>query len=126
MVAKDFADTIVPRTTLNKADRKTEVPVMAIMPQATNDITDHSGHITTGGTSQVLMEANEWRQGMWIQNQSAEPLFVNELGQPASNDNGSMMLAPGALWEAPFGGLSMKRVSIWGATTDLHFAAREW
>jgi hypothetical protein len=85
---------------------------------------NRSSTITAGGTAKVLAAANTSRKGFEIQNQSAGPLYVNELGT-ATLDQNSLKIEAGAFWEWP-GKIPTSALSIIGATTGQAFYAREW
>lgn len=86
---------------------------------------NRSGTIAAGGTAQQLAAANPDRQGFWIQNLSAEDLWINDLGA-ATTGQPSWKIPPDALYEAPITGVTLGALSIIGATTGQAFAAREW
>lgn len=87
--------------------------------------TSRSGTIASGGVAQTLMAANSSRRGFWIQNVSTGDLWISDLGT-ASAAQPSVVVPPGALYEAPSGGVPTSAISIFGATTGQAFAAREW
>lgn len=85
---------------------------------------DRSDTIVTGGTAQVLMN-NTNRHGYWVQNVSAEEMWISDVGV-AAPEPPSLLLAPGAYYEPPFNGVPDGPISIYGATTGLAYSAREW
>ncbi|MNK27666.1 hypothetical protein D3C87_460280 [compost metagenome] len=94
---------------------------------ANGTLTDRSGTITTGGTSQTLMAANPARRGWRIQNISTGDLWFNDLGGAAAVATpGSFKIAPGGYFETSFGGISTTAIRIVGATTGQGFSASEW
>lgn len=88
--------------------------------------TDRSGTITTGGVAQTLAAANPQRSYLRIQNLSASPLYVN-FGSAASAGPGSFkILSLGEFVLADLWGFcSVESVSIYGATTNQQFSAKE-
>lgn len=114
-----------PRTTNDHSTNNTFTPVVAIMPVAPRTIVNRSGTINVAGAAQVLANANPERMGYWIQNQSDTDLYINT-EDTAHDDNGSLRLAPGAMYEPPYGGMSCAAISIFGANLHQAFAAREW
>lgn len=90
-------------------------------------LTDLSGTITTGGTSQALVVANTARKYLRVSNPSTAPgsLFVNDKGAAASTTSGtSMEIQPGVIysWE---GSPPIGAVAITSATTSHAFEAAE-
>lgn len=69
----------------------------AVAPVTRAAVTDGSGTVTTGGTSQQVFAANTTRSYLMCQNpiSATEALFVN-IGAAASTTAGSIELAPGA------------------------------
>lgn len=88
-------------------------------------LTNQSGSITTGGTAQTAIAANGARRGFEIQNLSSGDLWINTLAT-AVQDQPSMRIAPGQLYETPAHRVPTGAVSIIGATTGQKFYAREW
>ena len=89
--------------------------------------TNRSGTITTGGTSQLLCNANEFRVSMSVQNLSSGDIWINR-GATSSAANPAIKIPSGALYEFPkmqngyvYGGV----LSIYGATTGQEFTAWE-
>lgn len=87
---------------------------------------DRSGAIAAGGVAQQLMAANAARVGYSIQNQSAGPLYVNELDVAAVQSQPSLKIDAGEYFENPPGGCATGAISIIGATLGQAFTAREW
>lgn len=87
---------------------------------------DKSGTITSGGNAQSLMAANPSRKGFWVQNNSAEDLWIRDTGTAAAATQPSLKIVAGALYETPITGCPTGAVSIFGATTGQAFTAREW
>ena len=89
-------------------------------------LTDRSGTITTGGTAQQLMPANDARVGFWVQNLSSGDLWINELGGTAAASQPSIKIPSGSLYESQRGEPCPYAISIFGATTGQAFTARGW
>lgn len=90
-------------------------------------LTDLSGTVTAGGTSQSLSAANTARKYLRVSNPStaSESLFVNDKGADASTTDGkSMEIQPGVIysWE---GNPPIGAVAITSATTGHAFEAAE-
>lgn len=88
-------------------------------------LADISGTITAGGTAQDIAEPNEGRNGFWIQNLGASPLYF-DFFQDAIAGQPSFKLDAGALYEAPASGCPAGRISVICATTGQQFSAREF
>jgi hypothetical protein len=89
-------------------------------------LTDRSGTIAAGGTSQQLMAANAARRGLFVQNHSAtDSLWIDETGS-AEQGQPSIRIPPGAMYETPAGGCPLSAVAIVGPTLGQAFTAREW
>lgn len=88
-------------------------------------LTDKSGTITTGGTAQTAMASNASRRGFEVQNLSTGDLWISTLATAVQNQP-SMKIAPGQLYETPAHRVSTGAVSIIGATTGQAFYGREW
>jgi hypothetical protein len=86
---------------------------------------DHSGSITSGGAAQVLMRANDNRQGYWLQNTSSGDLWISDVGTAAAASP-SIQVPAGSLYESTFGGCPTTTLSIFGATGGQTFGCREW
>lgn len=87
-------------------------------------LTDRSGTITTGGTSQQIMAANANRRYLAIQNNSSGDLWFNfnaasTIGEP------SFRLTAGSSFVMESGFISTDSVTIIGATTGQTFTAKE-
>lgn len=98
-------------------------PWLVTAPSAT--WADHSGTITAGGTSQQLMAANANRRGFFVQNLSAEDLFIMD-GAAAMAGQPSLKIPPDGLYETPANGTPTTAINIIGATTGSAFSAREF
>lgn len=81
--------------------------------------------IDSGGTSQALFAANEIRQILIVQNQSAGDLYIN-FGAAAAADSTSIKIVAGATFVMePPGFVDVQAVNIFGATTAQAFSAKE-
>lgn len=87
-------------------------------------LTDGSGTITTGGTSQEVFAANTSRRYLLIQNVSAEDLWV-QFGGAAVQDQPSVKLGPSdaLIFDGSF--IPTEQAQIIGATTGSEFTAKE-
>ena len=101
---------------------------MSTLEQANRDefgvkYTDRSSTITTGGTAQTLVAANESRDHLFIGNPNAAgSLWVNDLGgTAAANGAGSTEVTPGSVVETR----ARNAISIIHATTGATFTAGE-
>lgn len=88
------------------------------------NLTNKSGSITLGGTSQTLAAANTSRRYLYVQNISNEILWVN-FGIAAVQDQPSIKMTAGSVlaYEGTF--VPVESVSIVGATTGSKFVAKE-
>jgi len=86
-------------------------------------LTDRSGTIANGGTSQQLAAANPQRRYLYIQNNSAGALWVN-FGTAAALGQPSIQLAANAekIWEKF---VPTEAINIIGGTTAQPFTAKE-
>jgi hypothetical protein len=87
-------------------------------------LTDHSGTITVGGTSQQLAVANAARSHFEIQNLSDQPLYVN-FGAAATIESDSFRIAPGGVYFNPPQYCPNGTITIIGGTTGQKFVAKE-
>jgi hypothetical protein len=108
----------------SQANPAAAVPVYIGGPTSAS-YTSISGTITLGGTAQVLQAAQS-RRGIWIQNNSAGDLWINDLGATAVLAQPSIRLATNAVWQTPDGGASPLALSIIGATTAQAWTGRVW
>ncbi len=87
---------------------------------------DVSGTITTGGTAQQLVGRDSNRRALFIQNVSANDLWISEVGTAAASQP-SIRIDAGATFRADsedyeFG--LTNAISIFGGTTGQQFSAR--
>lgn len=82
--------------------------------------------ITTGGEAQDALAADNMRQGLQFQNQSAGDLFIRNDGSDATLDDNSIRVPPGAYYESPPGSRPGNRLSVKGATTGQAYFVRAW
>lgn len=99
--------------------------VVAVTPSQ-GALTDGSGSITVGGTSQVAFAANTARKYLLVQNLHAtEDLWVH-FGSAATTDQPSIKLVPGAALLMDGGGFtSTQAVHVVAATTAHKFTAKQ-
>jgi hypothetical protein len=89
--------------------------------------TDRSGRITLGNSAQSLMPANASRHGWSLQNRSTTDMYFNDVGGTADpTASNATYLPAGAYYESELGGASVQAISIYGATTNAIFVAKEW
>lgn len=85
---------------------------------------DKRGTVTSGGTAQNIMAANPKRIGWRVYNASDITLYVDDL---TTATTGSIALPPGSMLDSEDGrGVSLKAISLLGATTGKAFLAWEW
>jgi hypothetical protein len=89
-------------------------------------MTDLSGTIATGGSSQLLSAAKQFRRGFYVFNSSAGDLWINDMGNAASAGGSSIKIPAGALYENPVNGVTVTAIYIFGASTGQSFSAKEW
>ena len=90
---------------------------------ASGALTDVSGTITTGGTSQLLTAAVTARKYLMVQNNSTGNLGINFTGA-ATLANPSIVLVPGGSFIMESNFVSNEAVNIIGATTGQAFTAK--
>jgi hypothetical protein len=92
-------------------------------------LTDRSGTTTTLNTAQTLMAANINRKGWWLRNNSANSLYLNDLGVTATVSNNSIEVKTGEYVRSENGGCTNTAISLIGATgiaAGQGFTSREW
>lgn len=87
-------------------------------------LTDGSGTITTGGTSQQIFAANATRQYLFVQNLSTGNLYIN-FGAAATQGSGSILLLPNSSFVMEDQTVTNQTVNIIGATTAQAFTAKQ-
>ena len=90
---------------------------------ASGALTDVSGTITTGGTSQLLTAAVTARKYLMVQNNSTGNLGINFTGA-ATLANPSIVLVPGGSFIMESNFVSNEAVNIIGATTGQAFTSK--
>lgn len=114
---------------INNIDAVTLVDVngtpITPLSSTSGTLTNISGAITTGGTAQQIAAANANRKGYWIQNLSANDLWINTIGV-ATLASPSFKLVAGGYYESPIGGAGNGAISIIGATATQSFSGREY
>jgi len=90
-------------------------------------IVDRSTTIAEGGVAQELMAENTSRSGFFIQNANPEgdPIWLNELGDDATETSPSIMIPAGGTFSSFSYPLTTNALSIIG-TVDSVVVAREW
>jgi hypothetical protein len=91
---------------------------------ATGTLTDRSGTITAGGTAQQLAAANTSRKYFFVQNLSAENMWVN-FTTTAVASQPSIRLTPGSSFTLEGGFVSTEAVHVIAATTGSAWSAKE-
>jgi hypothetical protein len=87
-------------------------------------LNDYSGLVKATGKSQVLLEANQHRNGWLIQNRSGTSFYVNET-DPASVGPGSWEVQPGDFFPPLNYPVPLGVVNIIGASGQ-PFTVKEW
>lgn len=123
-MAESSPSTYEPRTSLNRANDNTFMPIVMIDMCNWNTAVKRNGTITAGGAAQEFAPANPERRGFWIQNQSTGDLYVD--AEDTAGPGTSLRIAPGGLYEPSFGSVGHGAISVYGATTGQVFASREW
>lgn len=84
-----------------------------------------SGTIATGGQPQPLVGPDTYRNGLWVQNNSAADLRIIEGGADAGAASG-MLLQAGMYYETAPSRRALGSWSIWGGTTGQVFEYGTW
>lgn len=87
-------------------------------------VTDRSGTITSGGTSQQIAAANSSRSYFEYQNISDETQYIN-FGAAATTDSNSFKIIAGASWSNIATFCPTGTINVIGATTGKKFIAKE-
>jgi hypothetical protein len=87
--------------------------------------TDHSGTVTSGGTSQQVMPANKARVSLFFQNLSSGDLWVDFGGNAVLSQPSIRVKStdPPLVFERNF--VPTGSVHVYGATTSQAFVAKE-
>lgn len=96
----------------------------SVDPVEQGALTDRSGTIAVGGTSQVLAAANAARRYLFVQNISTGDLWIN-FGVAAVQNQPSVQLEAFAAFVMEGTFISTDSVTIIGATTGQAFTAKE-
>lgn len=88
-------------------------------------VTDRSGTITTGGTSQQLAASNAVRIYLFVENVSAENLWINFGAGAAVANQPSIKIVPNGSFVMESTFVCTQAVQIIGATTGSAFTAKE-
>lgn len=93
-----------------------------------NVVTDRSGTITLGGTSQQLVAANASRKRLLLQNDYSETtdLWINFGATAASTGGDSIELVPGGTYDTGGGPCWRGAIQIIGSNTGHKFACKEY
>jgi hypothetical protein len=105
------------------ANRAMRVNVVAGLP-VRGAITNKSGTITLGGTSQLLAAGNTTRSYFFVQNISSDVLWI-DFDVAAVQDQPSIKLLPAATFVMESGFVSTDSITIIGPTTGAKFVAKE-
>ena len=103
----------------SEVSKSNPVPVSG----ASGALTDVSGTITTGGTSQVLQAAQTTRKYIMIQNISSGNLYLN-FTSAATTGEGSYELLPNGVFTMEGNFVSNEAINIIGATSGQAFTAK--
>lgn len=87
-------------------------------------LTDYSGTITTGGSSQSIISANTNRSYLFIENVSSDLLWIN-FTSAANEDQPSIRIGPGGAFVMEGFFVSTEIIAIIGPTTGQEFTAKE-
>lgn len=117
------ASTSTINTTLNTISGKVDVPLSSVGQQR-GALTDGSGTITTGGTSQQIFAANAARKYLLVVNVSALDLWIN-FGVAAVQTQPSIKITPNGSFVMEGFFVSTETVNIIGATTGTVFTAKQ-
>lgn len=94
-----------------------------VISPSTTTLVDHSGTITTGGTSQTLSAAKS-RKYFMVQNTSSANLYIN-FTSAASAATGSIQIPPGGSFFQEGSFVSSELIAIFGATTGQTFTSKD-
>jgi hypothetical protein len=99
--------------------------LVVVNPNA-GSLTDASGTITTGGTSQEVLNAEPARKLLIIQNlDDTEDLWINFGGDATIDGAGSIVLGARQYWEPPPGFMPTQSVEVNAASTGHKFTVKE-
>lgn len=90
----------------------------------TGPLTDRSGTITSGGTSQQVAAANSSRKYFMLQNISDETMWI-DFGVSAVQDTPSIKITTGGAFFAEGSFVSDQVINIISATTGKKFVSKE-
>ncbi|CAN5317650.1 hypothetical protein BH11PSE5_BH11PSE5_20710 [soil metagenome] len=120
-IAARYPDKLITPKPYRRVDPKSP---NASQPGTVTSPLDKSGAITTGGTSQKLLDASITRRGWVFHNISDTDMWINELGAAAVADSPSVRVAAGTTYRPDF--QTVSQVNVLCATTGKKFTAREW
>src|SRR5581483_4637545 len=87
---------------------------------------DGSGTVAAGGSAQLLFGGAVPANGFLVQNNSASPLWVCDVGTASAGGASIQIAANGGLFATPSGYRPGGPVSLFGTATGQTFAARRW
>jgi hypothetical protein len=99
-----------------------------VTPNLVGVLTDRSGTVTTGGTSQQLAPANSNRKYLFIENPTTatEALYINFTSAASTAGNSSISISPGgSLTMTAATYVSQEAVTVTAATSAHGFTAKE-
>lgn len=109
--------------TLNTISGKVDVN-LSTLGQQRGSLTDGSGTITTGGTSQQIFASNTARKYLLFVNVSSEDLWIN-FGTAAVVTQPSIKVVPNGSFVMEGFFVSTQTVNVIGATTGSAFTAKQ-
>lgn len=86
---------------------------------------DHSGTVTVMDGTQVLLAANAFRSGWFLQNLDVNPLTLCETGDAVAGTPGTWQVPAGGTFPPPGFPVTTGAVHINGSA-NAKFSAREW
>jgi hypothetical protein len=99
---------------------------LPVVTTAAVPASDGSGAVATGGAAQMLFGGIVPDNGFLVQNNSAEALWLSDVGTASSGGASIQIAANGGIIATPPGYKPSGAVSLYGATTGQVFAARRW
>lgn len=99
---------------------------LPVINAAASAAADGSGTVATGGSAQTLFGGIVPANGFLVQNNSANALWICDVGIAAAGGASVQLAANGGIFVTPSGYKPAGAVSLFGATTGQAFAARRW
>ena len=121
--AQQNLETVPGSVTVSNTPLPVSVPNPLPVIGQTGALTDVSGTIAAGGTSQVLQAAQTARKYILIQNISSGNLYIN-FTSAATTGTGSYELLPNGVFSMEGNFVSNEAINIIGATTGQAFTAK--